>query len=217
VSLSDADGFIEAGAKDGGASRRATSEVGLADVVAFEANPYTYKRFHRGLVEAGVVHENLALSDVSREVEYFADDPAVSFAMWFDVEGPSSQVLRGACELLTRTTAVFIKVENRGKWDGQEWLHHDVIRFLSGCGLPPVARDTQSRHQFNVLFVSDVSLAQAEISEAIHAWRDRSSGVVFHEPGEQPCRPRHVCGRQRRSGLQRVPSRTRSHHKCSNV
>ncbi|MFT6391331.1 MAG: FkbM family methyltransferase [Ilumatobacter sp.] len=207
------DGFIEAGAKDGGASSRAVSEFGLSNVVAFEANPYTHKRFNKRLVKAGVKHEHLALSETSGTVQflvrlkedgtpiadgqgsllvrsdhtpgyesvsveavtldgYYADDMSTSFAMWVDVEGASSQVLRGATMLLERTDLVFIEVEDRHKWDGQEWLHDDVVTFFVEHGLNPVARDTQSRHQFNVLFVSDRALAKSVVANTIAAWRN---------------------------------------------
>lgn len=214
VEAAGIDAFVEAGAKDGGASSRAVSEFGLSNVVAFEANPYTHKRFHKRLVKAGVKHEHLALSETSGTVEflvrlkedgtpiadgqgsllvrpdhtpgyesvsveavtldeYYADDPSASFAMWVDVEGASSQVLRGGSTLLSRTDLVFIEVEDLQKWDGQEWLHDDVVGFFSEHGLKPVARDTQSRHQFNVLFVSDRALGKPEVSEAVEAWRSR--------------------------------------------
>ncbi|MBN7755549.1 FkbM family methyltransferase [Nitratireductor aquimarinus] len=41
----DADLFIEAGAKDANSSRRARRHLPDAKIVAFEANPYTYRRF----------------------------------------------------------------------------------------------------------------------------------------------------------------------------
>ncbi|MDQ3480338.1 MAG: FkbM family methyltransferase [Actinomycetota bacterium] len=59
--LAGIDLFVEAGAKEAGASRRARRRFSSARVVAFEANPYTYERFAGGNTEIEYAH--LALSD----------------------------------------------------------------------------------------------------------------------------------------------------------
>ena len=187
------DVFVEAGAKEGSASVRARTGVGVAHVVAFEANPHTHRRFHHALTSAGVDHRNVALVDAPGPQTFHvrlsdggrptADgqssllvrpdhepgyeptmvrgglldqevrDLSGRVAMWIDVEGATAQVMRGAPETLARTDVVLVEVEDRRMWEGQEWLHLDVIRHLVGHGLRPVARDLQWRYQFNVLFV----------------------------------------------------------------
>lgn len=78
------------------------------------------------------------------------DDVVVA---WIDVEGASGPVLRSGKALLSRASLVFIEVETEPVWEGQ-WLDLDVARFLAGCGLVPVLRDVQRKHQHNVVFAS---------------------------------------------------------------
>lgn len=80
-----------------------------------------------------------------------ADDDVV--VAWIDVEGASGPVLSSGEKVLSRASLVYIEVESEPVWDGQ-WLDVDVARFLSGCGLVPVLRDVQRRHQYNVVFAS---------------------------------------------------------------
>lgn len=79
-------------------------------------------------------------------------------ALWVDVEGASERVLTGADALLKKTALMMIEVESSPFWRGQ-WLVHDVLRHLMGCGLVPVARDFERRHQFNILLMSEDALA----------------------------------------------------------
>lgn len=64
--------FIEAEAKDASSSRRARSRLPEATIVAFEANPYTYRRFSRNKDNAplDVRYLNMALSDVDGPVTF---------------------------------------------------------------------------------------------------------------------------------------------------
>lgn len=61
--------FIEAGAKDAAASRRAATLPGVRDIVACEANPYTHARFEDVVAGDGVTYEHLALTDRTGTVE----------------------------------------------------------------------------------------------------------------------------------------------------
>lgn len=79
-----------------------------------------------------------------------------SCALWIDVEGASQEVLTGGHELLSKADAILIEVEELEEWKwGPAWTVTDVCDHLFGYGLIPIARDYQSRYQFNVLFVSD--------------------------------------------------------------
>lgn len=63
--------FIEAGAKDASSSRRASSDLRAARIVAFEANPYTYAKFRgRNPPESAVEYLHLALSDAAGDVTF---------------------------------------------------------------------------------------------------------------------------------------------------
>jgi FkbM family methyltransferase len=205
--------FVEAGAKEGSASLRAARLAGVERVVAFEPNPYTFRRFASSFEGSGVAYERMALVDgdqrevtfyVKRTTEgrpradgqgsllvpkdhqpgceqvtvdavsldgYIGAPDGVSTALWVDVEGASAAVLRGATALLHDTSVLIVEVEARPAWFGQEWLASDVIAFLRRRGLEPVARDRQSRFQFNVVFVRSDELRHPAVTRALGRWR----------------------------------------------
>lgn len=65
----DVDVFVEAGAKEASASVRAIG-LGIDTVVAFEANPYTHRRFDQTLAQAGVDYRHAALADHTGEATF---------------------------------------------------------------------------------------------------------------------------------------------------
>lgn len=187
--------FLEAGAKQAFASRRASKLLPRAAVVAYEANPFTFKRFDTKIDFAGegVQYRNQALSsepgtlsfnvrkmedgtpsadgqgsllkhtsyepghlEVSVEattLDHTLDEfNGHNVALWVDVEGATRQVLAGAARTLEKTSVVFVEVEDKEYW-GDQWLSEDVVRALYQAGLEPVARDFQSRYQWNVICV----------------------------------------------------------------
>lgn len=80
--------------------------------------------------------------------------------LWMDVEGAVDQVLRGAAATLRRAEAIFVEVEDKADWVwGRAWTAREVAAHLFDYGLVPVARDYQSRYQYNVLFASQAVLA----------------------------------------------------------
>ncbi|MFW2335258.1 FkbM family methyltransferase [Ilumatobacter sp.] len=205
----DVDVFVEAGAKEASASVRAV-ESAVPTVIAFEANPYTHRRFVRALEAAGVDYRHTALSERTGEATFLVrkrddgspmadgqgsllvrpdhdpgyeevtvaaamlDDEIASegrVAMWVDVEGAVAEVLGGAHRTLGRTDLVIVEVEEVERWVGQRWLASDVVEQLARRGLRAVARDMQSRWQFNILFVRDELLADGSIEDRIAAWR----------------------------------------------
>lgn len=62
--------FVEAGAKDASASRRARKQYPDLRVVAFEANPYTYETFRADNEQAKVEYVNKALTDTPGPVTF---------------------------------------------------------------------------------------------------------------------------------------------------
>ncbi|WP_183094984.1 FkbM family methyltransferase [Nocardioides stalactiti] len=82
---------------------------------------------------------------------HVTDDDVI--VAWIDVEGASGPVLTAGREVLSRASLVYIEVENEQVWDDQ-WLDVDVAAFLAECGLVPVLRDVQRRHQYNVVFAA---------------------------------------------------------------
>ncbi len=211
VEVADVKRFVEVGAKDAHASVRAAAIPAVATVIAFEANPYTYRRFAASLAEAGVDYRHLAVGDRSGtetflvrrradgspipdgqgsllvrpdhepgyervEVglvsldEHLAAPDGVRTALWIDVEGASAGVLRGATALLEDVDVVMIEVEEQNVWEGQEWLRRDVVEAMAGAGLVPVARDRQSRHQFNLVFVRAALEGEAWFVASRRTW-----------------------------------------------
>jgi len=204
--------LIEAGAKDGAASIRAAALPSIAEVVAFEANPYTHERFNLQLRQHGVRHEHKALSDREGVVDflvrldsdgrpipdgqasllerfgyapghtqvtvdavtldgYFAAPSGIPTAIWMDVEGATSMVVRGGRKVLDETEIAIIEVEERASWEGQEWLRGDVVREMRRLGLVPLARDRQSRYQFNIVFVREERRRDPSVEGALRSWR----------------------------------------------
>src|SRR5699024_272176 len=84
---------------------------------------------------------------------YFEDHDFSRAALWVDVEGAAHAVLSGGTDTLRRTATVMIEVEDRAYWGEQQWLRQDIVSFLYRHGLVPVARDFQSRYQYNIVFV----------------------------------------------------------------
>jgi FkbM family methyltransferase len=84
---------------------------------------------------------------------FFADQPFERAAFWVDVEGAARAVLSGGQASLEKAAIVMIEVEDRRYWGEQQWLRSDVVSYLYDRGLVPVARDFQSRYQYNIVFV----------------------------------------------------------------
>lgn len=210
--------FVEAGAKEASASQRAADGQDDRDVVAFEANPFTYRRFEKRLQSSLVDYRHLALSDspgqVTFQVRLTADGTPIAdgqgsmhirssyepgyheaqveavtldgffahrdggeigparSAWWVDVEGASAHVLRGGVGLLRRTDLVMIEVEEIRAWDQQEWLQADVVRYMADNGFVPIARDIQSRIQFNIVFLRSTLAGSVIVERQLEAWRD---------------------------------------------
>jgi FkbM family methyltransferase len=83
---------------------------------------------------------------------FFKAEKAENCCAWVDVEGATQQVLSGMTGILDGTAMIYVEVEDRAIWDGQ-WLASDVANFLSGHGFTPIARDFQSRYQYNVIYL----------------------------------------------------------------
>jgi FkbM family methyltransferase len=104
-----------------------------------------------------------------------SDDDVV--VAWIDVEGASEQVLTSGRKTLTQASLVYIEVENEQVWDGQ-WLDTDVARFLAGCGLVPVLRDVQRKHQYNVVYLDAALATRPRIARLVNSvYRRKGAGA----------------------------------------
>jgi FkbM family methyltransferase len=98
-----------------------------------------------------VEYEEVTVAATTLDHE-FADHRG-PFALWLDVEGATEQVLTGGREFLGRCDLLKVEVEEKPFWQGQ-WLAEDVVADLREHGLEPIARDTQTENQYNVVFAS---------------------------------------------------------------
>jgi FkbM family methyltransferase len=258
----EVDLFIEAGAKDAGTSRRAARLLKADRIVAFEANPYTHKRFADINADpaAGVDYRHLALSDsagtvtfnvhrsakgtpradgqaslLKREtaadngfVEVTVDSTTLddafeagSFAraaLWVDVEGATQVVLPGGRATLEQTAVVMIEVEDRRYWGETQWLRDDVVSYLYDRGLVPVARDFQSRYQYNIVFVRHDLLTIDRVRWALTRFGSRAGEKRVRTPKvpAEKTVPATVLARELRSRVvargKREVGRIRSSH-----
>lgn len=107
---------------------------------------------------------NSILKRVAEDVEYeVVKSPCVRLdgvfpqagwnAIWVDVEGATKQVLSGASSFLAKTNVAIVEVEDDERWKGQ-WTTAEVINYMFGFGLLPVARDYEYRGQYNIVFVN---------------------------------------------------------------
>ena len=76
-----------------------------------------------------------------------------TFSAWIDVEGALSIVTAGFGTALKNCQSLLVEMEEVPIWDGQ-MLYGAAMRYFLDQGLIPIARDFESRHQFNVLFVN---------------------------------------------------------------
>ena len=117
-------------------------------------------------------HVRVAVDAVTLD-GYFASAPGIRTAIWMDVEGATSMVVRGGSRLLAETEVAIVEVEERVSWEGQEWLRVDVVREMRRLGLVPIARDRQSRFQFNIVFVRKERRRHPSVEGALRSWRGR--------------------------------------------
>lgn len=97
--------------------------------------------------------------------------------LWIDVEGANRDVLVGGGASLGAAALIFIEVETRMIWKGQ-WLYSDVASHLADFGLAPLARDYQSRHQHNVVFIRESLLPEIFVRELMGRYRGKVTGLV---------------------------------------
>lgn len=100
--------------------------------------------------------------DSVRLDEFFQTDSFKGCCIWMDVEGATQQVLEGALNILSKVDVLYVEVEDRPYWHGQ-WLSSDVMSYLYDFDLVPVARDFQSRYQYNILFISRETLKRDRV------------------------------------------------------
>ncbi|MCX8508530.1 MAG: FkbM family methyltransferase, partial [Rhodobacteraceae bacterium] len=89
-----------------------------------------------------------------------------SFSAWIDVEGALSKVIGGFGTSLKNCQSLIVELEELPYWQGQ-MLFDEAMRWFIGQGFLPVARDFESRFQFNVVFVRPAQLKRPEVRLAL--------------------------------------------------
>lgn len=98
--------------------------------------------------------------------EFFEAERGKRVALWVDVEGAAGLVFAGGSHVLRDTSHLIVEVEERPVWNGQA-LRRDIVRLLRKHGLVPIARDFQSRFQFNLVFVRAGLVRSGELAESL--------------------------------------------------
>lgn len=75
-----------------------------------------------------------------------------SFSAWIDVEGALGRVTDGFGSALQSCLSLIVEVEEVRYWQGQ-MLVFDAMRYFASQGLVPVARDFESAHQYNLVYL----------------------------------------------------------------
>jgi hypothetical protein len=124
------------------------------------------KRSSLGILRNEATYDTVKVSATS--LDSFFSPPVSRCSLWIDVEGASSQVLRGARNVLSVAQSLLIEVEDRPIWQDQ-WLRSDVIKFLAMYGLTPSVRDFEWARQYNILFLRNADIYQKTIEEALQS------------------------------------------------
>ena len=82
---------------------------------------------------------------------YFADRTNEQISLWIDCEGANKEVLFGATNILPSVTSILIETEDVEFWKDQ-WLHEDVVKFLSNYGFEVVEEKFAYLNQKNAIF-----------------------------------------------------------------
>jgi FkbM family methyltransferase len=82
---------------------------------------------------------------------YFADRTNEIISLWIDCEGANRDVLLGATNILPSVSSILIETEDVEFWKDQ-WLHKDVVKFLSTYGFEVVEERFAYVNQKNTIF-----------------------------------------------------------------
>lgn len=99
-----------------------------------------------------IEYEEVSVQMVS--VDHFVRERGLigqSTAMWIDLEGCAYEGLIGAERTLRDTSLIFVEVEDQPFWVGQK-LSGEVRGLMARSGFIPLARDFETKHQYNVVY-----------------------------------------------------------------
>lgn len=82
---------------------------------------------------------------------FFRDRRGARISLWIDCEGANREVLTGASGILPSVESILIETEDYPFWKDQ-WLHDDVVKYLSTYGFEIVHQKPALVHQRDVIF-----------------------------------------------------------------
>jgi hypothetical protein len=100
-----------------------------------------------------IVEEAVTCDGTTVDAILAANPGPGNVALWLDVEGAVQQVLAGAGQALSdgRVGLIYTELETKTKWRGQ-WLAPDVHAFLMSHSYVPLARDLETKPQYNQIY-----------------------------------------------------------------
>lgn len=96
-----------------------------------------------------------------------------SFSAWIDVEGALGKVTSGFGSALKSCLSLIVEVEEKRFWQDQ-MLVQDVMAYMDGQGMMPVARDFEYRHQYNLVYVRKDVFARPDVRGVLAQYLSRS-------------------------------------------
>lgn len=88
------------------------------------------------------------------------------FSAWIDVEGALGKVTAGFGPALQSCLSLIVEVEEKRYWQDQ-MLVQDVMAYLDGQGMVPVARDFEYVYQYNMVYVRRDVMARRAVRLAL--------------------------------------------------
>lgn len=96
-----------------------------------------------------------------------------TFSAWIDVEGALGKVMAGFGNGLKHCLSAIVEVEEVAYWDGQI-LFSEVVEAFHRAGFVPVARDFESRFQYNIVFLKAALLRDPTVRLLLAGHFDRA-------------------------------------------
>lgn len=120
--------------------------------------------------DPGFTYDSIKVGSV--RLESFLRDRGLlgrDFSAWVDVEGAFGKVSAGCGAVLRHCLSLIVEVEELAFWQDQ-MLVREVMRFLHGQGLVPVARDFEGQHQYNLLYLRPDVLERPAVRAELAAY-----------------------------------------------
>lgn len=100
-----------------------------------------------------------------------------SFSAWIDVEGALGKVTAGFGTALKSCLSMIVEVEEKRFWQDQ-MLVQDVMAYMDGQGMVPVARDFEYRHQYNLVYLRKDIFARTDVRGVLAQYLSRSHAAA---------------------------------------